>query len=107
MHKPVPQRRGHPGRSPAVGVVVARSDDGPALGQTVFAQLAIQHQLIATGLYHGRRHIHFVQEEDARSALRQKLRCRLLRPAVTFQEGQAAKVNRIEQERPHVLQRDI
>ena len=50
--------------------------------ESVFAQLSIEDQLVATGLYHARRRIQFVQEEDSRSVLGQKLRRRPFRPPV-------------------------
>jgi hypothetical protein len=49
----------------AVGLRVAGGEDGPAVWQAVFAQGAIEHQLVAGGPHQRRRGVQFVEEQDA------------------------------------------
>jgi hypothetical protein len=49
----------------AVGLRVAGGEDGPAVWQAVFAQGAIEHQLVAGGPHQRRRGVQFVEAQDA------------------------------------------
>jgi hypothetical protein len=64
VYEPVSQGCRHPGRDGPVGIAVSGSNDGPSVGQRVFAKLAIQDKLVAAGLDHRRRRVQFIQEQN-------------------------------------------
>ena len=66
----------------AVALAIAGGEDGPAVWQAVFAQGAIEHQLIAGGLDQRRRGVQFVEEQDAGTVLGQERRNGPGRPAL-------------------------
>ncbi len=55
MHEPRSQRGGHAVRDAPVAFAVAAGDQGGSFRQFVFADLAVQHQLVQRGLDHGNR----------------------------------------------------
>ena len=79
-----------------VRIAIPGSDDRPAFGQGVLAELTIQHELVATGLYHGRRRVQFVKKQNALSVLGEEVRRRPLRSAIVPKERQATQIYGIE-----------
>ena len=65
MGEAVLQRRGHGVDDRAVGAAVAGGHHGPAGRQLVVAQLAVQHQLVRSGLRGLSSRVDFVEEQDA------------------------------------------
>jgi hypothetical protein len=51
-----------PGSDGAVALAIAGREEGPAVWQAVFAQGAIEHQLVAGGLDQRRHGIQFVEQ---------------------------------------------
>jgi hypothetical protein len=49
----------------ALGGWIAGGDDHPPIRQHILAQLAVEHQLIASGLRHLRRRGQLIEKEDA------------------------------------------
>jgi len=74
--------------------------------QGVFAEFAIQHELITTSLDHRRSSVQLVQKQNALSILREKVRCCPLRPAILPDEGQPTQIHRVEQQGAYVAQGD-
>ena len=107
MHEPVGERRGHAVDDAAVALAVAGRDDGPAVGQLVFAELAVEDQLIARGLGQLRRRHQLVQEQDALALAGQELGHRPMGAAVAVDVRQAAQVDGIEQDGADVAQLEV
>ena len=99
------ERGRHPVHDAAVGFPVPAGDQRCALGQLVFADLAVEHELIQRRLYHGyRRRQLFEIDEPAAGVVRRRKKGRR-RPAGAIgavAPGDAAQVHGVEQERADV-----
>ena len=93
----VGQRAGHARGDGAVAFAVAGGEDGPAVGQAVFTEGAVEHQLVAGGLDQRRGGVEFVEEEDAGAIVGQEGRGGPGGLAVR-DGGQAAQIDRVEQD---------
>ena len=102
VNEPVAQRCGHPRRSGTVRIAVPGGHNRLSVRQGIFAELAVQHELIATGLDHRGRGVQFVQKQNVLSILREKLRSGPLRSAIFPDKGQTTEVHRIEQQGSYV-----
>ena len=105
MDKAVRQRAGHAGGDGAVALAIAGGEYGPAVWQAVFAQGAIEHQLIAGGLDQRRRGVQFVEEQDAGAVLGQERRDGPGRPAL-LDRWQPTQIDRIKQNGADIDQAD-
>ena len=65
MYHAVGESRGHAVGDGLVPVPVACGYDGPAVGQTIFANGAVQNELVAGSLHKGRRRIELIEKKDA------------------------------------------
>ena len=74
MHETVAQRTRHGEVNATLGGRIAGGDDNPAIGQRIFAELPVEHQLVATRLGHLRCGRQFIEKEDAFPGRREKLR---------------------------------
>ena len=103
--KPRRQRRRHAVDHAPVALAVAAGDQRSALGQLVFAHLAVEHQLVEGGLHHrhGGGQLFEVDEPAAGIAGgRQEGRRGPAGAAVRVAPGDAAQIDRVEQQRAHV-----
>ncbi len=105
MDKAVRQRAGHAGGDGAVALAIAGGEHGPAVWQAVFAQGAIEHQLVAGGLNQRRCGVQFVEEQDAGAVLGQERRDGPGRPAL-LDRRQPAQIDRIKQNGADIDQAD-
>ncbi len=105
VDKAVRQRAGHAGGDGAVALAIAGGEYSPAVWQAVFAQGAIEHQLIAGGLDERRRGVEFVEEQDAGAVLRQELRDGPGRPAL-LDRWQPTQIDWIKQNGADIDQAD-
>lgn len=60
--KAIGQDRRHTMGDSSGGLPVAGGNDAPTIGQPVFAQAPVQHQLVAGRLHQGRRGVKFIQK---------------------------------------------
>ena len=91
------------GHGPVLLAVSGR-DHAPAVGKGVFAQAAVQDELVAGGLDQGRGGVEFVEEQHARPLTGQKGRRPPVGAAVVADGRQAAQVHGIEEHGPDVGQ---
>ena len=105
MDETVGQRARHARRDGAVALAVAGGEHGPAVGQAVFAEGAIEHQLVAGGLDQRRGGVEFVEEQDAGAVLGQEGRGGPGGLAV-LHGGQPAQIDRVEQDGADIDQAD-
>ena len=101
MHETVAQRARHREVNSAFRGRIAGGDDNPVIGQRIFAELPVEHQLVATRLGHLRRRGQFIEEEDALAGRREKLRRHPFRQ-IRRDSRKAAQVDRIELHGSHV-----
>ena len=101
----VGQRARHARGDGAVAFAVAGGEHGPAIGQAVFAERAVEHQLVAGGLDQRRGGVEFVEEQDAGAVVGQEGRGGPGGLAVR-DGGQAAQIDRVEQDGADVDQAD-
>ena len=99
------QRRRHAVDHASVRLAVAAGDQRRALGQLVFANLAVEHQLIERRLHHGHRRRQLLQVDEPAAGIvggRQEGRGRPAGPVGAVAPRDAAQVHGVEQERPDV-----
>ena len=104
MDKPAGQGAGHPRSDGAVAFAITGGEDAPAVGQTVFTQGTVKHELIAGRL-----------DQRRAASARRGTGCRRRRRAerrdgprglALFHRGQPAQIDRIEQDGADVEQTD-
>ena len=99
------QWRRHAVHHPAVGLAVAAGDQRGAVGQLVFADLAVEHQLIERRLHHLHRGRQLFQVDEPAAGIvggRQESRRRPAGAVGAVAPRDAAQVHGVEQERPDV-----
>jgi hypothetical protein len=85
-----------------VGLAVARGQHGPAFGQGVLTQLAVQDELVAGRLHQWRGGVEFVQEQHAAPGARQERGRAPYGCALGVYAGQPAQIDRVEQHGAYV-----
>ena len=99
------ERRRHAMHHPAVGLPVAAGDQRGALGQFVFADLAVEDELIERRLHHLHRGRQFFEVDEPAAGIvrgRQEGRRRPAGPVGAVAPRDAAEIDGVEQERPDV-----
>jgi hypothetical protein len=80
---------------------IAGGDDDPLIGQRIFPELSVEHQLVAARLGHLRRGGQLIEKEDALARRREELRRDPFR-LIRRNSWQAAQVDRIELHGPYI-----
>jgi len=101
MHETVAQWARHREVNSALRSRIAGGDDDPFVGQRIFTEFPVEHQLVATRLGHLRRRSQFIEKEDALPGRREKLRGHPFRQ-IRRNSRKAAQVDRIELHGSHI-----
>jgi hypothetical protein len=95
MDKPVAQRPRHRKVHATLRCRIAGGDDDPPIGEHVFAQFAVEDELVAAGLRHLRCRGQLVEKQNAFAVSGQEFGRNPL-GLVRFDPGQSAQIDRVE-----------